>query len=190
MPYFAKSLFGFSSNRFYVINGEQKIFVWCDFSPEMDDVIAHGLKVASILGKELCLFHLIKMKRNEDFGIAEAKLCGIFDKIQKTSAQVKLHYLVVKESLSGLLTDLAELYDCILLVAHKKAASTILPDLKYSGFPFLFISSDKEMDKIYKEIIVPVGSYEEKQGSCTLGKLSGAAQWSQDKYLYGFGVFP
>ena len=137
-------------------NGEQKIFVWCDFSEEMDDAIAHGLLIASTLRKELCLFHIWAKKLHENIEMAEAKLRGIASEIADTT-HVRIHYFVRKEPFPDLLIDLAELYDCILLVAHKKAVSRILPDLKHSGFPFLFISSKNDLDKIYKKIVVPVG---------------------------------
>ncbi len=138
-------------------NGEQKIFVWCDFSPEMDCAIEHGLTIASILGKELCLFHIWTKKLHENIDMAEAKLRGIVAGLVKRSPNIRMHYFVRKGHLQDLLTDLAELYDCILLVAHKNATSEILPDLKDSGFPFLFISSRSNIEMIYRKIVVPVG---------------------------------
>jgi len=36
-------------------NGEQKIFIWIDFSPETEVAILHGVQVALILDKEICL---------------------------------------------------------------------------------------------------------------------------------------
>lgn len=137
--------------------GEQKIFVWCDFSSEMDNAIEHGLKIASILKKELCLFHIWARKLHENVEMAEAKLRGIASHAVHLAPEVKIHYLVRQESFPDIMTDLAEVYDCILLVAHKKAVPVLLPDLKFSGFPFLFISSKECIDKIYTQIVVPVG---------------------------------
>jgi hypothetical protein len=138
-------------------NGEQKIFVWCDFSEEMDNAIAHGLMIATILHKELCLFHIWAKKLHENVEMAEAKLRGIAAHIVHNSPGVKVHYIVRKEQFSEMLADLAEVYDCILLVAHKKMVPRLLPDLKHSGFPFLFVSSKSCIDKIYTQIVVPVG---------------------------------
>jgi hypothetical protein len=138
-------------------NGEQKIFVWCDFSGEMDNAIAHGLMIARILRKELCLFHIWAKKLHENIEMAEAKLRGIAAHVVHMAPEVRVHYIVRKEQFSDMLTDLAEVYDCILLVAHKKAVPQIMPDLKYSGFPFLFVSSTECIDKIYNQIVVPVG---------------------------------
>jgi hypothetical protein len=138
-------------------NGEQKIFVWCDFSGDMENAIEHGMKIASILGKELCLFHILARKMHENIEMAEAKLRGIASHTVRLAPQVRVHYLVRQENFSDILTDLAEEYDCILLVAHKNAVPQLLPDLKFSGFPFLFVSSKECIDKIYTQIVVPVG---------------------------------
>jgi hypothetical protein len=138
-------------------NGEQKIFVWCDFSDEMDNAIEHGMKIAAILKKELCLFHVWARKLHEKIEMAEAKLRGIASHVVQMAPGVRVRYIVRQESFSDVLTDLAEEYDCILLVAHKNAVPLLLPDLKFSGFPFLFVSSKEFIDKIYTQIIVPVG---------------------------------
>jgi len=138
-------------------NGEQKIFVWCDFSEEMDNAIAHGLMIATILRKELCLFHIWAKKQHENIEMAEAKLRGIASHVVQMAPGVKIHYIVRHEQFSEVLIDLAEVYDCILLVAHKKAVPLLLPDLKHSGFPFLFVSSKNCIDQIYTKIVVPVG---------------------------------
>ncbi len=137
--------------------GEQKIFVWCDFSDEMDNAIQHAAKIASILKKELCLFHIWARKLHEKVEMAEAKLRGIASHTVQKTPDLKVHYIVRQESFSDILTDLAEVYDCILLVAHKNAVSKILPELKYSGFPFLFVSSKECIDQVYNRIVVPVG---------------------------------
>jgi hypothetical protein len=118
----------------------------------MNQAIAHGLRIARILGKELCLFHI---QRKPAFD-TEAKLKSITEELFRNNPQMRIHYFLQEKSLSNLLTDLAETHDCILLVAHKKQASKILPDLKYAGFPFLFISAEDRIEEIYKEIVVPV----------------------------------
>ena len=140
-----------------MINGEQKIFVWCDFSEEMENAIAHGLMIATILRKELCLLHIWAKKMHENIEMAEAKLRGIAAHVVNLAPTVKVHFIVRHELFSEILTDLAEVYDCILLVAHKNNVPQLLPDLKYSGFPFLFVSSKSCNEKVYTRIVVPVG---------------------------------
>jgi len=138
-------------------NGEQKIFVWCDFSDGMDDAIMHGIIIASTLGKELCLFHLLDFRIHENSEIAEARLRGTTSKISNYLSAIKVRYLVHNQDLVKSLNELSELYECLALVAHKKSASFLLPVLQYAAFPFLFVSAKVNMEQIYKQIVVPVG---------------------------------
>ena len=138
-------------------NGEQKIFVWCNFSEGMDDAILHGIMIASTLGKELCLFHLLDNKLHENIGIAEARLRGTTSKISNFLTDIKVRYLVQDQPIVKSLNDLSELYECLALVAHKRSAAHLLTVLEHAAFPFLFVSAKSSMDQIYKQIVVPVG---------------------------------
>lgn len=138
-------------------NGEQKIFVWCNFLEGMDIAILHGMVLASTLGKELCLFHLLDHKLHESSDIAEALLRGIASKILPVTANIRIMYLVKNQNIIDSLTDLAESFECLVLVGHKKSVPQLLPVLKYAAFPFLFVSADEAIDRIYKHIVVPVG---------------------------------
>ncbi len=138
-------------------NGEQKIFVWCNFSEGMDDAILHGIIIAATLGKELCLFHLLDHRLHENSEIAEARLRGTTSKVSSFLSAIKVRYLVADQDMVKTLNDLSELYECLVLVAHKKSAVNLLPVLQYAAFPFLFVSAKTAMDQIYKQIVVPVG---------------------------------
>lgn len=138
-------------------NGEQKIFVWCNFLPGMDEAILHGIMVASTLGKELCLFHLLDKNLHGDVAIAEARLRGTTSRISGYLQNIKVRYLVQDHEMVKSLNDLAELYECLALVAHKSSTKQLLPFLQYAAFPFLFVSAKGAIDQIYKQIIVPVG---------------------------------
>lgn len=80
-------------------NGEQKIFVWCDFTPPMDTAIMHGVQVASILRKELCLMHMTHRKA-ENREIAEARLRGIAGKIAPLLTGLQVHYVVLGRAIA------------------------------------------------------------------------------------------
>ena len=138
-------------------NGEQKIFVWCDFSEGMDDAILHGIMVASTLRKELCLFHLLDHRLHESVEIAEARLRGTTSKIAAFLTTLEVRYLVKDQEIIKSLSDLSELYECLALVAHKKSATYLLTVLQYAAFPFLFVSAKTNLEQIYRQIIVPVG---------------------------------
>ncbi len=138
-------------------NGEQKIFVWCNFSEGMNDAILHGMIIAITLRKELCLFHQLDRKIHESIGIAEARLRGAASQISPLFSTLEVKYFVRDQDIKSLLTDLAELYECLVLVAHKRSVPQLLPVLQYAAFPFLFVSSKVGIDQIYKHIVVPVG---------------------------------
>jgi hypothetical protein len=138
-------------------NGEQKIFVWCNFSEGMNDAIMHGMIIALTLRKELCLFHRLDRKLHESIEIAEARLRGTVSKISHLLSAPEVKYLVRDEDIMDSLTDLAELYECLVLVAHKRSAPQLLPVLQYAAFPFLFVSAIADIELIYKRIVVPVG---------------------------------
>jgi len=138
-------------------NGEQKIFVWCNFSQDMNDAILHGMMIAITLRKELCLFHLLDKKLHENCVMAEARLRGIASKISPLISTIAVKYFVKDLNIKDSLTQLSELYECLVLVAHKVSVPRLLPLLQYAAFPFLFVSSNANIDKTYKHIVVPVG---------------------------------
>jgi hypothetical protein len=138
-------------------NGEQKIFVWCDFTQGIEEAILHGFLIASILKKELCLIHLLEV---DDENLAQSysnRLKKIVSELGLLSDPVIIRYLVVKQDLITTLVDLAELYECLALVAHKDIAPVLLPYLQFAAFPFLFVSAKTNIEPIYKNIVVPVG---------------------------------
>jgi hypothetical protein len=137
-------------------NGEQKIFIWIDFSPETEVTILHGVHVAMILNKEICLlWHPAgKIAKVED---TESRLHALTEPIAKIVGSGRVHYLLALLPLQSILTEMAEEYDALLLVAHKKNSKELLKQLPYSGFPFLFVSSGLQIVKSYLKIAVPIG---------------------------------
>ena len=138
-------------------NGEQKIFVWCDFTAEMDNAVLHGMTIALTLKKELCLFHHLDTKHHENLEIAEARLSGMASKIAPLLPNYPVKYIVLQTTVLDALKDLAERYECLALVAPKTASSKLLPLLEYALFPFLFVSAKTNIPDIYKRVVVPVG---------------------------------
>lgn len=147
-------------------NGEQKIFIWIDFSPETEVAVLHGLQVALILGKEVCLICLVP-EEHAPAGETESRLKEIAAPLVTTLGSASVHTLVTSSPLSMLLTELAEEYDALLLVAPKARSSELLPQLPHSGFPFLFVSDKLNVDISYQNIVVPV-SYMKKSKDLAL----------------------
>lgn len=137
-------------------NGEQKIFIWIDFSSETEVAILHGVQVALILDKEVCLMYHAS---NNGLNIEEAEslLKGLTATLSQTFGPARIHTFVTIHPLDTILTELAEEFDALLLVAPKTKSKELLPKLPHSGFPFLFVSAKQHPDKSYQKIAVPVG---------------------------------
>lgn len=123
----------------------------------MNDAILHGMMIALTLQKEICLFHHLDHKLHESVEIAEARLRGAVAKLSSLLPNVVLKYLVRDQDVKTSLAELAELYECLVLVAHKVSVPQLLPVLEYAAFPFLFVSAKENIDQIYKRIVIPVG---------------------------------
>ncbi len=137
-------------------NGEQKIFIWIDFSPETEVAILHGVQVALILDKEICLIYQASaegLKVDE----AESRLKGMTVPFKQTFGPARIHTFVTVQPLDTILTELAEEFDALLLVAPKTRSKDLLPKLPHSGFPFLFVSAKLHPSETYQKIAVPVG---------------------------------
>ncbi len=137
-------------------NGEQKIFIWVDFSPETEVAILHGVEVALILEKEICLLYH-PSKRGEVKKDAASRLQEFCLPVAEILGKERVHSHITALPIKSVLTELAEAYDALLLVAHKKNTKELLSHLPHSGFPFLFVSAVKNPDINYREIAVPVG---------------------------------
>jgi len=137
-------------------NGEQKIFIWIDFSFETGMTIQHGIQVASILDKEICL---ICQSPDDTKKIEEASsgLASLAHPLEKIFGASRIHTHVTTHPLEIILTELAEEFDALLLVAPKTNSKLLLPKLSHSGFPFLFVSAMQHPEKSYQKIAVPVG---------------------------------
>lgn len=137
-------------------NGEQKIFIWIDFTPESEVAILHGVQVAVILEKEVCLIHH-PGKAGKKADEAASRLRALVTPVAEILGKERVHYYITTQQLNAVLTELAEEYDTLTLVAHKKNAGELLPHLPHSGFPFLFVSATEEPENSYRRIAVPVG---------------------------------
>jgi hypothetical protein len=137
-------------------NGEQKIFIWVDFSPETEATLLHGVQVALILDKEICLIYH-PAEESAKVAEAESRLLGLAEPIAQLIGSERVHTFITSLPLSSILTELAEDYDALLLVAHKRNCKELLPKLPHSGFPFLFVSAKQSPEESYHKIALPVG---------------------------------
>ena len=135
----------------------QKIFVWCDFTQTMETAIMHGITVASILKKELCLFYWNNKNKQENTLKADDRLNGICLRINNSLPELPVTFLILYHNQLDLFERLADSYECVMLIIHKLRSTELLSYLEYARFPFLFVSAKENITDSYKHIAFPVG---------------------------------
>ena len=138
-------------------NSEQKIFIWIDFSSETEVAILHGVQVALILDKEICLIY-----HASDDGLkieeAESRLIGLTFPLMQTFGSARIHTFVTIHPLDTILTELAEEFDALLLVAPKTKSKELLPKLPHSGFPFYLYQIKSIPKNVIKRLLSRLGT--------------------------------
>lgn len=133
---------------------EQKIVVLCDFSPRMKEVIVHGVRLATILNKELCLTAIWKTK--EEKTRLQEKLINATQGIKHDVSEMRVSSLLIKHSLRDNIEKLAWDYDAILLVIHQRDLHAGLKAFRESSIAFLFVKGDSPEFLGYKNVLVPL----------------------------------
>jgi hypothetical protein len=139
-----------------LLNGEQKIFVWMDFTPESEIAILHAVQVALILDKEICLMYKTEGEQQK-INDAVKWLESLTKPLVEIFGAGRVHSYVATIPFEMLLTEMAENFDALLLVAHKSKIRELFHVLPRSGFPFLFVSAEQNPEHFYQNITVPVG---------------------------------
>lgn len=135
---------------------EQRIMVNCDFSQTMNDTIVHGLRIATIFKKELCLFHALGKKGREDKLEIQKSLGLIIRKLKKDLPGMPISSLTLKGNLSDSIVRLAEQYDGIMLILNSDKLKHKLQALQLSSIPFLFVNGSDEQQLQYSNVLLPV----------------------------------
>lgn len=133
---------------------EQKIVVICDFSERMKEVIVHGIHVASILNKELCLTAI--WKSQEQKTRLQEKLIHATQSIKQNVPELRISSLVIKDSLRDNMEKLTWDYDAVLVVSHQNDAKSGLKAFRESSIAFLFVNGDSPEFLSYKNVLVPL----------------------------------
>lgn len=133
---------------------EQKIVVVCDFSERMKEVIVHGIRLAGILNKELCLTTIWKNKDQKSQ--IQEKLNSVTRTIRQNVPEMKISNLLIKNSLRGHIEKLTWDYDAVLVVLHQADIKSGLKAFRESSIAFLFVNGDSPEFLNYKNVLVPM----------------------------------
>ncbi|WP_423128376.1 hypothetical protein [Gaoshiqia sp. Z1-71] len=137
-------------------NTEQRIMVYCDFSESMADAILHGIRIAEIFRKELCLFHPLGKGGKTEKMDAQRALAAIIRKLQTDLPNLVISSLTLKGNLQQTIDRIAEQYDGIMLVLTGEKIKTKLPALQQSQIPFLFVKGSDRDFLQYNKVMLPV----------------------------------
>lgn len=135
---------------------EQRIMVLCDFSESMNDAIVHGVRMAAIFRKELCLFYPLQNKGKAEKLAVQKALGLIIQKVKKDLPDIPVSSLTLKGDLEKTVGRVAEQYDGIMLVLTSEKLKTKLPALQKSQIPFLFVKGSQSNYLTYKKAMLPV----------------------------------
>lgn len=133
---------------------EQKIVVICDFSERMKEVIVHGVRMAGILNKELCLTAV--WGKNDQKALIQEKLNHASRAISQNLPEMKVSSLLLMNSLLENIEKLILEYDTVLVVLHQADIKFALKAFRLSSVAFLFVNGDSSEFLNYKNVLVPV----------------------------------
>jgi hypothetical protein len=122
----------------------------------MNDAIVHGVRMAGIFRKELCLFHPLHNKGKTEKLAIQKNLGLIIQRLKRDLPDIPVSTLTLKGDLVKNIGRIAEQYDGIMLVLTSEKLKTKLPALQQSQIPFLFVKGSESKYLAYKKAMLPV----------------------------------
>ncbi len=161
---------------------EQKIVVICDFSERMKEVIVHGVKMASILKKELCLTAIWKNKDQKSR--IQEKLNSATKVIRQNIPEMKVSSLIIRNSLREHIDKLTWDYDAVLIVLHQADIRSGLKAFRESSIAFLFVNGDSPDYLSYKNVLIPLDYRKASKETALWASYLGRFNHSQVHVIY------
>lgn len=133
---------------------EHKVVVVCDFSERMNDVILHGIRMADILKKELCLLAIWK-NQTQKTQIQE-KIFLTTRNLKSNLPNMQISSLLLQNSLRDNMGKLVDDYNAVLVVLNQADFKFGLKAFRESRIAFLFVNGNSPLYLNYKNVIIPV----------------------------------
>lgn len=160
----------------------QKIVVICDFSERMKEVVVHGIRMAGVLRKELCLTAVWKDK---------AQKIQLQEKLIQTSRTLKgnlpdmeISWLLLQKSLHDNMQKLVDDYEAVLVVLHQADINWAMKAFRESSIAFLFVNGDVPRFISYKNVLVPVDFRKASKETSLWASYFGRFNKSQVQLIY------
>ncbi len=145
-------------------NKEQKIVVYTELRETDQNLILHGLKLAAIFKKELCLLYNYQHKKKKQRDEFKGKLQTYAAVIKQEVPEQKVSTLLISESQSRMPDLLAEDYEAVMFVLNSLNFKRYSTALSETSVPFLFVHPEsKIMD--YNHLVQPIDMRKETSDS-------------------------
>lgn len=145
-------------------NKEQKIVVQTELQESDNNLILHGLKLAAIFKKELCLLYNYQPKHKKKHQKFNEILESYAAVVKNELPQQKVSTLLLSENQTRLPDVLAEDYEAIIIVLNIRNFKNYSKALAETSVPFLFVHPESEI-KDYNHLVQPIDMRKENSDS-------------------------
>lgn len=167
---------------------QQKIIVLCDFSDRMPEVIVHGVRMADVLKKELCLTSFWRKK--EERRLLQERLYESAKRLKSTFPMLNISWLLLEKSLKDNILKLIDEFEAVLCVLHQTDVKWVLPAFRQSSIAFLFVNGDVPRFLNYKDVLVPIDFRKASKDTSLWASYFGRFNKAQISLLYAYETEP
>lgn len=160
----------------------QKIVVVCDFSERMKEVIVHGVRMAGVLRKELCLTAFWNDKGQK--ASLQEKLIRTSKSLKVNLPDMEISWLLLQKSLKDNMEKLVDDYEAVLVVLHHADVKWALKAFRLSSIAFLFVNGEIPRFLSYKNVLVPIDFRKASKETSLWASYFGRFNRSQVKLIY------
>ena len=156
--------------------------VICDFSERMKEAIVHGVRMAGILRKELCLTAIWKDK-DQKIHLQE-KLIQTAKSLKGNLPDIEISLLLLQKSLQHNMQKLVDEYEAVLVVLHHADIKWAMKAFRESSIAFLFVNGEIPRFLSYKNVLVPVDFRKASKETSLWASYFGRFNKSQVNLIY------
>ena len=160
----------------------QKIVVICDFTERMKEVVVHGVRMAGILRKELCLTAIWKDKAQKIQ--LQEKLIQTAKSLKENLPDIEISWLLLQKSLYDNMQKLVDDYEAVLVVLHQVDIKWAMKAFRESSIAFLLVNGEIPRFLSYKNVLVPVDFRKASKETSLWASYFGRFNKSQVNLIY------
>ena len=162
--------------------------VVCDFSERMKEVIVHGIRMAGVLRKELCLTAIWKDKAHKIQ--LQEKLIQTTKSLKGNLPDMEISWLLIQRSLYDNMEKLVDDYEAVLVVLHQTDIKWALKAFRLSSIAFLFVNGEIPRFLSYKNVLVPIDFRKASKETSLWASYFGRFNKSKVQLIYAHDTDP